>query len=181
MTYPVVMLVNDADAPRITRAWDVLAEHNYSQDQVRFGYPPHVTIALVKDDVKPEDLISKLKEITSDWKPLPVTFDSIAFLPRPVAPMLARPNVTVELLKANEEVCRRVAPDSIVDYSKPGAWQPHTTLARDIKPEDRGPALRAVLESWEPLKTTLDRVAVLHTMQDEKTGWHVKELWRHQL
>lgn len=180
MTYPVVMLVKEADAPRITRVWDILAEEGYSIDQVRFGYPPHVTVALITDKAKPEILIEKLTETTAGWKPLPVFFDSISILPRPVAPLLARPNVSSSLLAANHEICRKVSPDLdlIVPYSKPDAWQPHTTLARNIPSNIRGKALEAVLKEWEPFETTLDRVALLHTDQDTQNNRHVKELWR---
>jgi 2'-5' RNA ligase len=180
MTYPVVMLVREVDAPRITRVWNILAEGGYSTDQVRFGYPPHVTVALVTDKAKPEVLIERLKETVANWKPLPVTFDGIAILPRDVAPLLARPNVSSSLLAANNEICRRVSPDllMIVPYSMPGVWQPHTTLSRDIPPNIRGEALEAVLKEWKPFETTLDRVALLHTDQDAQKNWCVKELWR---
>lgn len=180
MTYPVVMLVREADAPRITRVWDMLAEGGYSTDQVRFGYPPHVTVALFTDEAKPEVLSETLKKTIAGWKPLPVTFDSIAILPRSVAPLLARPNVSSSLLAANNEICRRVSPDLdlIVPYSKPDVWQPHTTLARDIHSNVRGKAIEAVLKEWKPFETTLDRVALLDTYQDAQKNWHVKELWR---
>ena len=94
--------------------------------------------------------------------------------------MLARPNVTVELLNLNEEVCDALSLDLIKSYHKPPVWQPHVTLARDIAPEKCGDALLAVLERWSGFETTLDRVALVRFRQEEK-NWRVTELWNAQL
>jgi 2'-5' RNA ligase len=187
MPYAIVMNVEATTAPRLTLLWHVLAEKDadgqvkFSDDQVRFNYAPHVTLVAVDDVADPDALIEMLQPIVAGWTPLSVTFDSIAVLPRkPVVPMLARPNVTVELLKLNKEVCDALPLDLIKSYHKPPVWQPHVTLARDIPPEKCGDALVAVLERWSGFAATLDRVALVYSRQEGK-NWHVRELWNARL
>jgi len=97
MPYAIVMHIEEKTAPRIAMLWDILAEKD-ADGQVK--------LAVVDDAADPDVLVETLKPIVAGWKPLPISFDSIAVLPRkPVAPMLARPNVTAEILKLNKEVC----------------------------------------------------------------------------
>ena len=162
MPYAIVMHIEKTAAARIVTLWDILAERDdigrvkFSDEQIRFNYPPH-------------------------WTPLPISFDSIAVLPRkPVAPILVRPNVTFEILKLHKEVFDALPPNSTTVYHQPKGWQPHVTLARDISPDKLGDALTAVLEPWSAFETTLDQVALVYFRQDGKS-WHVQELWRAQL
>src|SRR5262249_1617688 len=104
MPYAIVMLIEETAAPRIATPRHALAEREsngqvkFSDEQVRFNYPPHITLATFDDTADPHALVETLKATAAGWKPVPVAFDSIAILPRkPVRPMLARPNVTVEL------------------------------------------------------------------------------------
>jgi 2'-5' RNA ligase len=187
MPYAIVMQIEETTAPRITMLWNVLAEKDadgqvkFSDEQIRFNYPPHVTLAVVDDTADPDVLIETLKPIVASWTPLLTLFDSIAVLPRkPALPILVRPNVTDEFLKLHKEVCDALPPDSIKSYHRPKVWQPHVTLARDIPPEKCGNALAIVLQTWSAFETTLDRVALVYFRQEGK-NWHVRELWCAQL
>jgi len=186
MPYAIVMHIEKTAAARIVTIWNVLAERDhfgrvkFSDEQIRFNYPPHDTLAVV-DAVNPDVLVETLKPMVAGWIPLPISFDSLAVLPRkPVAPMLARPNVTVELLQLHKEVFDALPPNSTSEYHRPKAWQPHVTLARDISPGKLGDALAAVLERWRAFETTLDQVALVYFRQ-QGTSWHVQEVWRAQL
>src|SRR6516164_4256778 len=187
MPYAIVMHIEEKTAPRIAMLWDILAEKDadgqvkFSDEQLRFNYRPHVTLAVVDDAADPDVLVETLKPIVAGWKPLPISFDSIAVLPRkPVAPMLARPNVTAEILKLHKDVFDALPPNSTSEYHRPRAWQPHVTLARDIAPGKLGEALTAVLERWSAFETTLDQLALVYFRQ-QGTIWHVQEVWRAQL
>src|SRR5215469_1101117 len=126
-------------------------------------------------------LVDTLKQTVVGWRPLPISFDSLTVLPRkPVAPMLARPNVTIEILQLHKEVFDVLPPNSTSEYHRPKAWQPHVTLARDISPSKLGDAIAAVLERWSAFETTLDQVALVYFKQ-RGTSWHVQEVWRAQL
>jgi 2'-5' RNA ligase len=184
--YAIVMQIEKTAAARIATLWNVLAERNdvgrpkFSDEQIRFNYPPHVTLAVV-DTVDPDVFVETLKPMVARWTPLPISFDSLAILPRkPDAPMLARPNVTVEILQLHKEVCDALPPNSIREYHRSKAWQPHVTLARDISPDKLGDALATVLERWSAFETTLDQVALVYFSQ-QGTSWHVQEVWRAQL
>jgi hypothetical protein len=94
MPYAIVMHVEKTTAARIATLWDVLAERDevgrvkFSDEQIRFNYPPHITLTVV-DTAGPDVLVETLKPIVAGWRPLPISFDSITILPRkPVAPML---------------------------------------------------------------------------------------------
>ena len=186
MPYAIVMHIEKTSAARIVALWNVLAERDdvgrvkFSDEQIRFNYPPHVTLAVV-DTVDPDILVDTLKQTVAGWRPLPISFDSLTVLPRkPVAPMLARPNVTVEILQLHKEVFDVLPPNSTSEYHRPKAWQPHVTLARDISPSKLGDALAAVLERWSAFETTLDQVALVY-FRRRGTSWHVHEVWRAQL
>ena len=186
MPYAIVMHIEKTAAARIVALWNVLAERDdvgrikFSDEQIRFNYPPHVTLAVV-DTVDPDLIVETLKPIIAGWRPLPIFFDSLAVLPRkPVAPMLARPNVSVEILQLHKEVFDALPSNSTSEYHRPEAWQPHVTLARDISPCKLGDALSAVLDRWSGFEATLDQVALVYFRQ-QGTSWHVEEVWRAQL
>jgi len=186
MPYAIVMHIEKTAAARIVALWNVLAQRDdvgrirFSDEQIRFNYPPHVTLAVV-DTVDPDVFVETLKPMVAHWTPLAISFDSLAVLPRkPVAPMLARPNVSVEILQLHKEVCDALPPHSIREYHRSKAWQPHVTLARDISPDKLGDALAAVLERWSAFETTLDQVALV-CFRQQGTSWHVQEVWRAQL
>src|SRR5215472_167465 len=186
MPYAIVMHIEKTAAARIVTLWNVLAERNdvgrpkFSDEQIRFNYPPHVTLAVV-DTVDPDVIVETLKPMVARWTPLPISFDSLAVLPRkPVAPMLARPNVTVEILQRHKEVFDSLPPNSTSEYHRPKAWQPHVTLARDISPGKLRDALAVILETWSAFETTLDQVAVVYFSKHEKS-WDVQVVWRAQL
>jgi 2'-5' RNA ligase len=94
--------------------------------------------------------------------------------------MLARPNVTVEILQLHKDVFDALPPSWTSEYHRPRAWQPHVTLARDISLGKLGEALTAVLERWSAFETTLDQVALVYFRQ-QGAIWHVQEVWRAQL
>jgi len=187
MPYAIVMHLAEETVPRITMLWEILAEKDgdgqakFSDEQIRFNYPPHITLAVVDYAADPDPLVETIKPIVASWKPLPISFDTIAFLPRkPVAPMLARATVTAEILQLNKEICDAFPPDALRSYHRPKVWQPHVTLARDIPPERIGDALRAVLGRWSSFETTLDSVAVVYFRQKGR-NWQMQEVWRTQL
>ena len=185
MPYAVVLNVRDEDAPRIVTCWNLLAEKDaagqvkFSEDQRNSGFTPHITAAVLDDAAKPETLIATLAPMAAAWKSIPVEYDSLVVLPRNPPPILARPVVTQELLDVNKKICGAM-PDQINAYSKPGIWQPHTTMARDVPAEKTGMALTALLEVWKPFKSMLDSVSLMHTRTEGKT-WHIKHLWHAKL
>ena len=187
MPYAIVLQIEESATPRIATLWGILAEKDpdgavkFSDEQVRFNYPPHVTLAALEDAADRDRLVETLKSIVAGWTPVPISFDSIAVLPRkPIFPILVRPNVTDQLLRLNKEVCDAFPPDLIKPYHRPQVWQPHVTLARDIPLEKCGQALVAVLGCWHGFETTLDRVALVYFTQEGK-NWQVRELWRAEL
>ena len=78
MPYAIVMLIEETAAPRIATLWHALAERDgngqvkFSDEQVRFNYPPHITLATVDDTADPDVLVETLKAIVAGWKPVPV-------------------------------------------------------------------------------------------------------------
>jgi 2'-5' RNA ligase len=186
MPYAVVMHVEQTTATRIVKLWDILAKRDdagrviFSDEQIRFNYPPHITLTVV-DNADTDAVVEALKPIVASWAPLTISFDSIAVLPRkPIAPMILRPNVTAEILKLHKEVFDVLPSNSTSVYHRPNTWQPHVTLARDIPPETLGDALTAVLEQWNAFETTLDQVAVVYFTQQGKSE-DLQEVWRVQL
>lgn len=187
MPYAIVMYIEKTSAPQITMLWRALAATGVGHEvlprdeEIRFAHRPHVTLAVVDDAADPDFLVAALKKIVSNWTTLPILLDSIAILPRkPVLPMLARPNVTSELLKLNKDLCEALPSDLISSYHKPEVWQPHVTLARDILPEKIGRALETVLESWSSFETTLDQVALIHFSREGEER-QMREIWSFQL
>jgi 2'-5' RNA ligase len=71
----------------------------------------------------------------------------------------AVPIVTRDLL-ARHQAIQTALPDLKVDaHYRPGAWVPHVTLSAALP--DPGPALMALLSSWEPTTGFLDRVELV--------------------
>src|SRR5215472_8817475 len=100
MPYAIVMHLEEETAWRITTLWEILAEKDndgrakFSDEQIRFNYQPHITLAVVDYMAGPDALVETIKPIVGGWTPLSISLDTIAVLPRkPVAPMLARATV----------------------------------------------------------------------------------------
>jgi len=70
MPYAIVMHVEKTAAKRIAALWHVLAERDhvgrvkFSDEQIRFNYPPHITLSVV-DIEDPESLVETLKPIVA--------------------------------------------------------------------------------------------------------------------
>ena len=79
MPYAVVMLIEKPTAPGITALWKLLAEKDadghakFSDEQVKFNYPPYITLAAVEEAADPDALIETLKPIVAGWTPLPIS------------------------------------------------------------------------------------------------------------
>ena len=68
MPYAIVMHIEQTTAARIVTLWDVLAERDdavrvkFSDEQIRFNYPPHITLTVV-DTADPDPLVEALKSM----------------------------------------------------------------------------------------------------------------------
>lgn len=156
MPFAITLRLDPIAAVPIEAMWRKLAADGSDADRHQLGYAPHITLAIYPDEAPLNRLRSALEDTCRNWEALPVRFSGLGAFPGDGAVLWAVPVVTAELL-ARHQAIQTALPDLKVHaHYRPGAWVPHVTLSGALP--DPGPALAALLSSWEPITGFLDRV-----------------------
>ncbi len=99
MPYAITLRLDAAAAAPVASMWQALALQGVSDEAVRLGYPPHVTLAVCADAANSERLLAAARTWAAQWRELPVTLASLGLFPGPPATLFLAPVVTPELLE----------------------------------------------------------------------------------
>jgi 2'-5' RNA ligase len=116
-----------------------LATAGIARDQVDLGYPPHMTLAVWRDD-NPAATRPSLTVLAANTPAITCMLAAVAVFPGPPAVMWLAPSGSVALLGLHDRVAN-AAPATDLHY-RPGNWVPHVTLSTSI--QDPGAALAAL-------------------------------------
>jgi 2'-5' RNA ligase len=143
----------DAEAASLVEAmWQTIASRGVSDDALRPGYAPHLTLAVFPDSADQGRLTAVARSGAARWRALPITFASLGVFPGTPATIFLAPVVTPALLALHAEVLDSLAGEPVDPYYRSGHWVPHVTLASDLI----DPA--AVVAALDPPRLPIDGV-----------------------
>lgn len=159
MPLAITLRLDPISAVPIEAMWRKLAASGIDADRYQLGYAPHITLAIYPDETPLKRLHTALEDTSRNWEALPICLSGLGAFPGNGTILWAVPVVTRELL-ARHQAIQTALPDLKVDaHYRPGAWVPHVTLSGALP--NPGPALMALLSSWEPTTGFLERVELV--------------------
>lgn len=92
-------------------------------------YPPHITLAVMSEDVPPDELIKRLCKETLDVDEFPVVTSHLGIFPGQPSYIFLAPVVTKPLLELHAKVAAALPVGVMHPHYEIGCWVPHITLA----------------------------------------------------
>lgn len=159
MPFAVTLRLDPASASGIEAMWEVLAAADIDSDRRDLGYAPHVTLAILPDEVPVAPLRAAVGHVVRRWTAMPVVLSGFGVFPVPMPVLWAAPVVTEELLSRHAELVRALSGLPVHPHYQVGAWVPHVTLTAALR--DPARALAALLPLWRPVAGMLMQVDLL--------------------
>ena len=159
MPYAITLGLDAEAASLVVAMWRQLAARGLSDDAIRLGYRPHVTMAVFADDADPDRLLAAARDRATEWRALPIKLASLGLFPGTPAVLFLAPVATTGLLAIHKELLTALAGQPVDPHYRPGHWVPHVTLAKDLI--DPPAALSALAPPPLPITAVLDSVEVV--------------------
>lgn len=161
----VELLLDETAEAAIRRQWQLLAAAGISSPTP--DHRPHITVAVARE------IWPRLDRALSQhpFRPLPVRIGGLLIFGAR-HPILVRPVVpTEELLALQRRIAAIVEPcPGVPATMRPGAWTPHVTLARRLKPDRVGAAMEAVATDRDSTATV---VGIRRWDGDRRIEWPI--------
>lgn len=121
----------------------------------RLGYGPHITLA-VYETIDPKLLTDSMDEVFKSASAVVMTFDRIRIFDGEKPVLWAAPKNTGAIDRWANVLHKLIDPDLCHPHYRPGVWQPHCTLATDIRPEYCDAARNFAKRRISPFEVTFD-------------------------
>ena len=162
MPYAITLRLADADCGPVDALLDLLSARDIADDVRRFGYAPHITLAVYPDDADAGALAASAAALSMQWKRLPVRFVGLGIFPGAPAVLWLAPVVNSSLLVRHAHLLARHAASS---HWASGAWVPHVTLSAALaNPNALAAATELAASTLTPFEAALDRVELVRFM-----------------
>jgi 2'-5' RNA ligase len=159
MGYAITLRL-DANATVMVEAmWQALASQGVSDESLRLGYPPHLTLAVFADSANPERLLAAARDHAAHWPAMLSTFAALGLFPGTPSTLFLAPIVTPTLLERHATLLTSLTGEPIDLHYQCGQFVPHVTLADDLT--DPAAAVAALNRSPLPIRAVLDRLDVV--------------------
>lgn len=147
MPYAVTLPLDAGTAARVRRVWLALAEQVGTDDAIRLGYVPHVTLAVLPDSVPAPEIESALSGVVAGWTALSTVLAGLGIFPGALPVVWAAPVVTNALLARHAALCATLARFDVHPHYRPEHWVPHVTLSQAAPSLAR--AVEVATSAWE--------------------------------
>ncbi len=158
MPLAITLRLAEPAAAAVHRLWHTLDVRAGANDSLNLGYHPHITLAVLPDDVPVAAVDPLVSELAASWVAFPVTLVGLAVFPGTPPVLWAVPVPSERLLRLQREVHAALAAFPVHPHYQPDAWVPHVTLAKEAHaPAER--LMEVALGAWDgPLHGALDRL-----------------------
>jgi 2'-5' RNA ligase len=160
MPYAVTLLLDGGAAAHIRQMWRALAEQAGADDTIRLGYVPHVSLAVLPDEVPISEVEETVSRAVEGWIPLSMVLAGFGVFPGIPPVIWAAPVVTAGLLARHASLCADLMPFGIHPHYRPGYWVPHVTLSQEGPSSAR--AVEVLTSIWDgPITARLQSVDLI--------------------
>lgn len=159
MPYAITLVLDAEAASSVVAMWETLASRGLSDDALRLGYPPHLTLAVFPDNADLTRLLAAVRDGAARWRELPIALTSLGLFPGMPAAMFLAPVVTPELLALHTGFLTSLPGEMVDPHYQIGHWVPHVTLAEDLT--DPAAAISVLAPQRFPMAAMLDTVELV--------------------
>lgn len=131
MPTALTLALDEAGRDRIEALWEVLDGLGIGDPRRRLDHPPHLTLAVVAEEVEEADLALPdlaLPDLALSV-PRSLRLTHLGLFTTPSQVLFLAPLVTPELLEAQARAVAALDGHTLLNHWRPGAWVPHVTLA----------------------------------------------------
>jgi 2'-5' RNA ligase len=171
MPYAITLKLDAEAAAFVVAMWERLASRGVSDEAVRLGYPPHLTLGLFSDAADLERLVPIVRDGASRWRNLPISLASLGWFPGAPGVLFLAPVVTPALLALHRELLTSLPSEHIDPLYQPDHWVPHVTLAAGLS--DPIAAVSALELPRLPIAAVLDTIDVVRFPPVEVLARHL--------
>ncbi len=160
MPYAITLPLDSQAESKVVAMYAALASLNISHDQIKLGYPPHITLAILDDATKLRELNEVVSNVARSWQSLRLSFVGFGLFPGAPSTLWLCPVVTADLLQRHAALCAALPVSSLTNHYLPNRWVPHVTLAKDVTEPS---AAFAAMEGLDlPTEATFAEVNLIH-------------------
>jgi 2'-5' RNA ligase len=171
MPISITMPLNDEAADIVKEIWQRLSRLGLALDCLVPGNKPHITLAVLQNELPLPHLRAVLDGVSSGENALEVTTPLAGVFPGAASSICLLPAKTPQLARLHHSVVERLSLSNILPHYHPQHWIPHITLSRNIRDAKRAIAgLQCVLDGWEPLQLRLTAIEIVRFLPVEALG-----------
>lgn len=160
MPYAITAALDAVAADRVGALWQALAAAGLSDDALRLGYRPHITLAICPDTTPEAALLDAVARVAPAHSALPVRLASLGVFATDPAVVFLAAVVTRPLLALHAAVLAALAGLALHPHYRAAAWVPHVTLAKDLA--SAAEAIAALPAPDLPIAGSLARLELVH-------------------
>jgi 2'-5' RNA ligase len=161
MPYAVTLPLDECAADHVQTLWRVLAEQAGSDDAIRVGYTPHITLSVLPDASSASDIERAAFRVAGKWEPLSVILAGLGVFPGPGPVSWIAPVVTAELLSRHAELHEALRSMDVHPHYRPESWMPHVTLTQG-RTVAVANAIACANAAWRgPISARLERIDIV--------------------
>jgi 2'-5' RNA ligase len=170
MPYAITLRLDANAAARVVTMWESLAVRGVSDEAIRPGYPPHLTLAVLRDTADTGRLLEAARQCVARWNKQSIKLASLGNFPGTPATLFLAPVVTLALLAMHTELLNWLEGEPIDPHYQSENWVPHVTLASDLIDSTAAAAALGPLQL--PVDAVLDKVDVVRFRPVEVLASH---------
>lgn len=170
--YSINLIFETSAESSVTNLWRELSVRGIPTDFVgSVGLRPHITLAMFYD-IDEKKLVDIFLNCKQNFTPMTLEVESIGIFPSSGTCFL-KPTIDLGLLEFHNKIHNSLVCFSDFSYSlyTPGKWNPHISLAINLKNIELLKAVEYLLEIFEPIKIQVTDLGLykIYMDSDNKT------------
>jgi len=161
MPFGVTMFIDEESETYIKNIWHQIRDSGVSSFMIDRGVRPHITLAVYNElDIDP--FLSRLSSFIKDISVISFSLSSMGSFLNPKGTVFIAPTVTHRLMNMHSRFHEyfQSLEHSLSDYSLPGNWFPHFTLASGLTDKEIAKVIRIGLKTEVPEQSRIEEIGI---------------------
>ncbi len=157
MAFGISINARGEDAQLLRNFWNLFSRFEHSPSMAQLNYPPHLTLAAY-DTIDELQLRRTLEAAFSGQSTFQLRFERIGIFTEPQLVFWADPAPSIALQRAHMAIHELIDPALCREHYRPGIWVPHSTIALQVRAENREQATALAACEFAPFDVVFDTV-----------------------
>ncbi len=161
MPYGVTMFMDSESENAVRSMWEKLRDENITSYMLDNEVRPHMTLAIY-DEIDISAHLKRFREFVKEYSPVSFSMSTVGTFLEPPGTLFLAPTVTHRLMNLHSSFHSLFhdLEHSLSEYSLPGRWFPHITLALRLDRDTVCKAMHTVLETPIPEHSVIEEVGI---------------------